>query len=196
MECDLSKPVSDWLKSMGYMVYTEVPLPHSASHIDIVGRKDKDIICVELKTYLSDKVIKQTFRTSIVTSKVYAAVSRRPRNVDKARERGIGVLFVEYSTLYLGYIVNPLIEPPNTGQLHEPHESAIARIHTYLDHMVVGGVGGKPNLKGVGPAKECGRRVIEYLKTHPNAKWRDIYKDVPNHYASAVSMYGAMNMRG
>ena len=192
MEADLSKPVSDWLTAMGYTVYAEVPLPHSASHIDIVGRKDKDIICVELKTYLSNKVIHQTFRTSLVTSKVYAAVARKPQpsRLEKAKERGIGVIVIKEG-------LNIMLEPSNTlFERHEPYEPAIPLIHNYLDHMVVGGIGGKPNLKGVGPAKECGRRVIEYLKTHPNAKWKEIYQNVPNHYASAVSMYGAMNMRG
>lgn len=187
MESDLSKSVSDWLTSMGYTVYVEVPLPHSASHIDIVGRKDRDIICVELKTSLSKGVIHQAFRCQLLTVKVYAAVARKPRlqSLTPAAERGIGVLWVNET---LKVVKEPLFT--NMEHLYAP---AIDRLHNYLDHMEPGGIGGKPNLKGVGPAKDCGRRVAEYLKLIPNAKWKDIYANVSNHYASANSMRSAMD---
>lgn len=188
MEADLSKPISDWLTYMGYTVYVEVPNYHSAGCIDIVGRKDQDLICVELKTSLNDNVLRQTYRSNMVTHMVYAAVARKPQpsRLLKAKERGIGVILVKEG-------LRVLLEPSNTNDLFEP---AVERIHQYLNHMQSGGIGGKPCLKGVGPAKECGRRVIEYLKEHPNAKWKEIYQNVPNHYVSASSMYGAMNSRG
>jgi hypothetical protein len=186
MESDLSKPVSDWLTSMGYTVYVEVPMPHSASHIDIVGRKDHETICVELKSSLSKGVIHQAFRCQLLTFKVYAVVARTPRNLDRAKERGIGVILVKEG-------LNILLEPTVTKYSDTLHEPSIARLHNYLDHMEPGGIGGKPNLKGVGPAKDCGRRVTEYLTANPNAKWKDIYANVSNHYASANSMRSAMD---
>jgi len=176
---------------MGYTVYVEVPLPHGARKIDIVGRKDKELICVELKMSLSRGVIHQASLCRMATPKVYAAVSRKPRlgSLTPASEQGIGVLLVNET-------VKVVKEPTEVINLDYFLEGYCKRMHQYLDHMPIGGIGGKPCLKGVGPAKECGRRVIEYLKVHPDAKWKDIYKDVPNHYASANSMYGAMNRWG
>jgi hypothetical protein len=187
MESDLSEPVTNWLKSQGFEVYVEVPLPYGASHIDVVGRKDCDLICVELKTSLSKGVIHQAFRCQLLTSKVYAAVARKPRlgSLTPAAERGIGVLLVKE-------IVKVVTEPAFTNMEHL-YAPAIDRLHNYLDHMEPGGIAGKPNLKGVGPAKECGRRVTVYLTANPNAKWKDVYANVSNHYASANSMRSAMD---
>jgi hypothetical protein len=42
-------------------------------------------------------------------------------------------------------------------------------------------------------AEDCYDRVMAWRKANPNAGWKDIFTNVPNHYSSPVSLCGAMS---
>jgi len=191
-ESDLSKPVSDWLISRGFVPYAEVPFPHDGPRtIDIVGRKDSDLITVELKRSLSRGVIHQTAVCDLITNQRYAAVGTRPsqKGIDRCRQLGIGLLSIRDSAVSV--IVQPRSREEVEGQ-EWMRANYADRVHRSLDRMRPHGTGGVPCLKGVGPAQECYNRVQQYLNARPNARWREIFENVHNHYASHVSMCSAM----
>jgi hypothetical protein len=53
-------------------------------------------------------------------------------------------------------------------------------------------VGGVPNMLGIGIAQDVQRRVDAYRLAHPNATWKEIYKNVPSHYDSFKNMYSSL----
>ena len=54
---------------------------------------------------------------------------------------------------------------------------------------------GLPTLSGVGPAIDCFKRIKLYLQSHPDAAWKEIYKNVANHYHTLNTMRSAMKNR-
>lgn len=191
LECDLSKPVSDWLLARGYTPYAEVGFPYDARVIDLVGRKGSDLIAVELKRCLTRTVIHQTYLCDLITDHRYAAVGTRPSKVgvEICRKQGIGLLSVRDGVVSL--ILNP-----RPSQAVRGHDSIRvdwhSKVHRILDQMEPHGVAGMPCRKGVGPAQECYDRVQEYLTSNAAATWREIFANVHNHYVSAKSMCSAM----
>jgi len=191
LESDLSKPVSDWLAAKGYVPYAEVAFPRdSARTIDIVARKDNELILVELKVSLTPSVISQTFMCDLITSQRYAAVGTRPtrKGIDRCRQVGIGLLSVRDGR------VNVLLHPQITDDMGQGwvREDYSRLIHETLDRMTPNGIGGVPCMKGVGPAQECYDRVQAYKAGHPKATWREIFANVSNHYSSYANMYSGM----
>lgn len=188
-EAELSAPVEAWLRARGYEVYVEVPF--SYRNVDMVGAKDGRIIAVELKTSLSRGVLYQSSRLTIGAHEVYAAVGTKPRQagVDRCYRCGVGVLSVRDGK------VDRVAE--STGFMRDgvPVGPSVAYLKILLNtvaKMEPGGVGGKPNEKGVGPAADVERAVAEYRETRPLATWREMFDSIQNHYVSAQSMCGAM----
>lgn len=55
-----------------------------------------------------------------------------------------------------------------------------------------GGVGGYPCRKGEGPAQDVYEAVQAYRLEHPEARWKEVFEAVPNHYASWQSLRSSM----
>lgn len=184
LERDLSGPVSEWMQSQGFTPYAEVSAVGYT--IDLVGRKGAELLAVEMKRTLSKAVIHQAYRCDLFTPLRYAAVGSRPKSagVERCRRSGIGLLAIA------GGGVTVILEPRDGGrQAPKPYARAM---HRALDNMTPGGTGGVPCMKGVGPAQECFERVAAYRQKCPLASWREIFENVPNHYANHASMRGAM----
>ena len=49
-----------------------------------------------------------------------------------------------------------------------------------------------PQQKGEGPAQDVWKRICAYRSQRPDATWRELYDNIPNHYASHKNMYSAM----
>ena len=193
-EAKLSDPVSDWLRARGYTPYAEVPW--FSSPIDLVGKKDDHLIAVCLKVCLSDKVIRKAMAVQVQCHLVYCGVASKPRSssLEKCKQHGIGVLRI------LGSQVDVLLEA-NDGSQPSENKHGCRIFSNYANLMVKkleklepGGVGGKPNLKGEGPAQHAAHLIKQYRKTHPKATWKELFSNVPNHYASYQSMSNAMRM--
>jgi hypothetical protein len=191
VECDLSRPVSDWMASMGYTPYAEVPFPQSNHPIDLVGRNGREIITVELKVSLTKKLIHQAYICDLITDKRYAAVGTKPKakGIEECKRHGIGLLSVIAGKVNV--IVEHREKNPDTTWVRRTYAESM---HRNLDVMTPNGLGGVPCMKGIGPAQECFDRVCAYRIKHPKAKWREIFNAVHNHYESSNSMCGAMRV--
>lgn len=188
-EALLSGPVTSWLAARGLEVFCEVPF--GASAIDLVGARFEPFlaVAVELKTGFTWKVLRQAIQRQLTAHEVYACAPTKPGKtaLDFARRHGIGLLRVLDGQVFVG------VEPG--GQRH-PHPRYLERLAERLHHMPKGGVGGKPQLKGIGPRQDVLARVKLYLAEHPKAGWAEIFANVPNHYAHAHSMKGVMVRMG
>lgn len=180
-EAKLFLPVSDWLKSQGYTVFGEC-----WGH-DVVAYRDDLILTVELKMSLSRKVCQQLVRAARFSNYVYAGVPTNPRksSLELCDLYGVGVLRI-------GDEVDVVRDCPIPQRFFQAdwHTQALTALKgwTPLDNQV----GGVPVLKGEGAAQKCAQRVREYAIANPKAGWRDVFRDVPNHYAHHRSMRGAM----
>lgn len=183
-EADLYPAVKKWLEGQGLNVYPEVPIMHRP--VDVVGIGETVSIGVEMKRHLSRKVCYQASTLALCCDRSYVAIGSKPRSIERPKQMGVGVLRV------VGDTVEVLLESAHTIT---PSEHYYKQLREKCSHMTGEGCGGVPCLDGVGPARDCRRRVDEYLKAHPGAKWKEIYENVPNHYASFHSMQGALTTK-
>lgn len=186
-ESDLAKPVADWLRDQGYIVYGEVPFPcASFAIIDLVGRRDRKLICVELKISLTQTVIRQAYLSSLITPYVYVAVASNPRrsSIDRCCKQNIGALRVK---------TNGKVSVICTPELrHRQPLGYDDKCHECLDVMEPSDRAGIPNLAGEGPAQLLYPIIAAFRKNRPAAKWREVWKNIPNHYASPFSLASGM----
>lgn len=99
-ESDLYGPIKDWFEAKGFEVRGEV------NHCDLVAKRDKDVIIVELKVKPSLKIIYQAIDRFALTEAVYIGLpgiqgrGRNFRSFKKVLRRlGVGLLLVHTSTL-------------------------------------------------------------------------------------------------
>lgn len=179
-EVNLSAPVSAWLRSLGCVVYAEVDAGISGP-IDHVGlREDGSIVTVQMKLGLTAKVIRQAMLCQLATIESYAAVQCKPRqsSIDRAAKIGVGV-----------WLDGKVISEPRPRWEDRVRDNYYRqRIIDACNRLTPGGAGGLPTLRGDGPAIRCAEAVREYLKLNPTASWKEIWCDVPNHYAHHRSM--------
>lgn len=198
-ETDLAKPVANWMRNQGYTVYAEVPL--SGRCVDFVGLRNGDMICIELKCSLTTKqpkrarsytspVLYQARSCQLITPIVYVAVATNPRisSIEACKKIGVGVLRVCSE----GKVIE--ITPPH--KRFEPFAPHQREVRAFCLATEASDDAGKPQQAGDGPAQDCYWRIKKYRETHPKATWKDIFREVPNHYSSQQSMYGAMRIAG
>jgi len=188
-ESELSNIVSDWFKSRGYEIYTEVPYgKYSYKRIDIVAKNENVVIPVELKISLNEAVFYQSLINQNISPWCYSAVSKNPQKKSLRRhiEHGIGVMLIKDNK------VSVLLEPSGKDvKLNYSRTELLGR----LENMEQGGIAGMPNQKGVGPAQTVGKAVREYLLLNPSASWKELYANVNNHYSCPSSMCTALKFR-
>jgi hypothetical protein len=185
-ESQMSPLICQWLNGLGFKDYCEVPMPCSNSRIDHVGInwETKDVVCVEMKTNGTRNVFYQAYTRQLITKETYIAIRSNPKSstVAKARADGIGLLRVTDK-------VEIIVAPNKTSPRSERYHGLI------IDHCQTiesGGIGGLPQLKGDGPAIRVAAAIRKYREMNPTANWKQIFSDVPNHYAHFRSLQGAM----
>lgn len=185
-EINLAGPVIKHFVDMGYKYAQEW------FNVDLVFFKNDHIIAVELKKSLSKKVIFQAWNDYYYAHLAYAAVGTMPRatSLEKAKEHGIGVIAVNTGGIEI------LLPAPKKKEATNWRDKCLKQLKEadekgYLCNKDI--IAGRPNMRGEGPAQICKRRVNEYLKTHPNATWKEIYANVQNHYSSFRSMQSALS---
>lgn len=197
-EVDLSAPIAAWLKQQQrHTVYTEVP--YYGRVVDVIGRRGRHLIGVELKLTLTVEghrakrwpfqwrmsAVEQANVLKLGMLDVYVAVPVKPRQkgVNACEKLGIGILHVAVKTGNVEVLFRP------RGLKDEPNARVL---HRRLDRMKPGGIAGKPNQKGVGPAQAVERKIKAYRRKHARATWRELFENIPNHYANPNSMRQAM----
>lgn len=186
-EYKLYEPIKIFFESQGFSIYPEIPLLYSC--IDIVAIKDNIIIAIEMKMSLSKKVIRQAWTHNIFADYTYVAIPTNPRNPEKCIKRKIGIIQVKND------IAKILYKAPKNDKFYGNYRQQLIKRCLESDNKIAG----LPVVRGVGPRIDCKKRVKEYLKNNPNATWKQIYKDVSNHYCNHNSMrsaIGKINMGG
>ncbi len=182
-EYKLSDPVREYFENRDYKVYTEIPI--AGSQIDIIAIKNDFIIAVELKTSLTRQLIHQCIRHQKDCDIIYTAVPVNPssENIRLCKKCSIGIIKVLDK-------VEIVLE---AKQHNLTSEFKHTRMLNFCDTIIVNkGVGGLPTIKGKGPRIECIKRVKEYLFNNPCADWKELFKNVHNHYYNYKSMQSAL----
>lgn len=183
LECELSPHCEAWIRSRGLTPYAEVPMMGRC--VDWIARDGDRVCCVEMKLGLTKDVLRQAFPLQLVTSDVWCYVGRKPRDLTIAIQEGLGVAWFD------GLRTVEILQPAARLQPYDNYrDEAIHRTTGLAD----GGVAGKPTQLGQGPAQECFDRIAAYRDANPSAKWRDVFRDVPNHYSDHKSMQCAMRV--
>lgn len=175
-ESDIANQAMEWLRERGYTCYGEVPF--RGYTIDIVGITASDTIIIEAKKNLTRGVVVQAHRAQLYANKVYCAVGAMPRNVDRCAKAGIGILYNGVEILAPGEDIH--FEQFNTKLL--------SNLADYQQDRQAG----IPNGKGRGPAQEVAAAVLNYH--NPEADWKELFNNVPNHYDSYKSMRSALRV--
>jgi len=199
-EASLFPYVKAWLEAQGCEVFAEVGYPFAClSSMDVVGLPSEGpLLIVQLKTSFSEHLAYQCHTARILSSLVWAAAPTKPRKTSQCWQQaarrdnptwGFGVLRVHDGT------VSELLAPPQNGDGHGAFGYG-TKLRTRLEsepEAYRGGVGGVPCVKGVGPAQSVRKDIDAYRKQHPQASRREVFENVPNHYASMESMFSAMS---
>lgn len=184
-------PVKRWLRKQGFQVFGEMPFPFSSAIIDVVARKDNDLICIEMKLCLSIKVIKQAALCQLITKQSYVGVNSNPRSLEQCRKLGLGALRTR------GCYVDVLLEPTGLRKdrrmVYGPYRECMLEMCQRARQVGYQAVGGVACQAGIGPAIDIEAIIKSYRRKHPKATWREMYEKIPNHYASANSMRSAMD---
>lgn len=184
-ESALYLPVTQWLSSQGYSKVFAEKWGH-----DVVAIRESDgqTICVELKTACTRRLFEQVISAGAYFDLAFGAVPTRPResNLKNWRRIGLGLLIVS------GEDVKVMLEPEARATQAVRKNIAAALTRWTPDPTRIGGV---PCLAGNGDAQRVCRAVDEYKLIHPAATWKEIYRDVPNHYVNHNSMRNGMKMQ-
>lgn len=193
-EKDLFLPLKTMFKSKGYSVFAEVPVNYRG--VDFVAVDGDDHIAVEMKLSFNYDVIRQASYSVGIFNKAYVAfpvkkpflvhdehywnlTPKQQYKVDWCNKVGIGILQV----LRCGTIFEAL----------EAKECERRRIFDFQHYRESeDDEAGLPFQKGVSSAARELVGVMEYVKLHPEADWKEIYNNVQNHYSSHTSMSGSM----
>ena len=180
-EIELYNPVKELFEKYGYEVKAEIPFYNSP--IDLVAYSGNCIISVELKMSLTKHLIHKGFLNQLFSDFSYAAIPTKPRNIDKCIKSGLGIIRVKDGKAEILLDASFKIKP-----LSHYKKNILAWCDVRDPEMI----GGKPMLKGEGPAQDCYKRVLEYMEKNPTAKWKQIFENVDNHYCNRNSMYNAL----
>lgn len=195
-EADLFPIIKSLYKEQGYKVFAEVA--HFLRGIDLVAVKPEEHIAVELKLKFNIQVVRQAGWDTISFDKVYVAFPvKKPilfhnqdtyweqrestrKCYDGCRERGIGILQI----LPTGIVFEAL----------EAKKQDTVRRMDFSHHLEKeDDIGGVPNQKGVSAGYYELENIKDYVRTHPNASWREIFENVHTHYSDHRSLAGAMS---
>lgn len=185
-ESSLSDPVKEWLESQGYKFHAEVPFPMASyAFIDVVGTKDQDVICIELKASLTEKVIYQANHSKLLTDKAYVCVLSKPKqtSIDKCQKYGIGILILVDNQIKV------LLEPKIDEKTWNP---MVKGLHETLVNGWFEGKAGLPNMKGQGAAISVLELVRQAREKDPKITWKELFDKIPNHYSTYKSMQQSM----
>lgn len=191
-EARLFDRLAEDFRARGFQVYGEVPGKYQNMVHDMVAVRRRWLypVVVEIKTSFTRHLLYQATMAQLTSPVVFAAAGTKPGKnaIDRAGQHGFGILSLTDGRVQL--VMRPVIHI-------KPWEPGLESLRETLSEMDdEGGRGGLPTLKGEGPAIEVFHAVQEYRKAHPQARWREVFANVPNHYSSVGSLVCCMNKRG
>lgn len=196
-EKDLFPFLKKHFKEQGFKVYSEVACFYRG--VDFVAVKGDEHIAVEMKMSFNKSVIYQasgnitSFGNSYVAYPVkkatmfhndeaYWKLRESVRNrYEFCRQRGIGIMQI---ILPHGIIFTAL-----EAVYQKPYR--IFDFSQYKERAT--DEAGLPCQKGVSEGYYELKAIKAYVRKHPEAKWKEIYDNVQNHYSSPQSLAGSMS---
>lgn len=185
-EAAICKAAVSVLKDNGWYMVCEV---YGHGHnVDAAGLRGSEIIAVEAKLSFNQSLKLQLQENRRLADYVLAVVHKRVSKENRAwcMERGIGI-----------WLVDPNVAVINELEFAQQEETFPSMIRTFVERINRWDAtieGGKPNLLGVGVAQDVQKRVDEYKLLNPKATWKEIFKNVPSHYANHKNMYSALKL--
>lgn len=180
-EVKLYNPVKELFEKYGYEVKAEIPFYNSP--IDLVAYSGNCIISVELKMSLTKHLIHKAFLNQLLSDFSYVAIPTKPKNIEKCIKSGLGIIQVKENKAEI------ILDATYKMKPMKHYKKNILAWCGIRDPKMIGG---RPNLKGEGPAIECSKRVKKYKEKYSRATWKQIFENVDNHYCNHNSMYCAL----
>jgi hypothetical protein len=179
-ERNLFPPLRLWLNKRGYRVYSEVCLSHRPT--DVVAVLDEIQVGFELKMNCSHHVISQAHNADLFLNAAYVVFPTKPlkKKIESCINLGLGMIRID------GSEVIEILKP----KYHDPVFNKKFDFTNWDEGLDAG----TPNMKGIGPAKQCLVDIKKYITIHPNAKWAEIFANVRTHYSSPASLQNSMGI--
>ena len=183
-ERDMSEPMMKWLNGFNFVAYAE--FPNYNTPVDIVGIKMDPFytVAIELKKSLTKGVVRSAILNQTRFNESWCLIPTTPRDLSVCKRFGIGVF----------QLINDSIVVVLDAKWNEVSSYYINKNSRIAQAVTPGGTGGVPCTKGVGPAQDVAKRIDKYRQKYPKATWKELFENIPNHYYSANSMYGAMRI--
>lgn len=180
LEKELFPPLKKYLKELGYTVYCEVPNHYRS--VDVVAVKDNVHVAIELKVAFNAAVVRQASSNRFFFHRSYVGVPAKVRLLGKTmewcRRFGVGVFLINESGVRMEL---------------EARDNVPMKIYDFsLFQERDDDEAGLPYQKGVSEAAVDLERIKHYVTLHPFANWKEIFRNVQNHYSSPKSLAGSM----
>lgn len=183
LEKELFPPIKKYLHDLGLIVYVEVP--NNYRSIDVVGVSSMgEQSAIELKLHFNASVVRQAYKNRRHFHRSYVAVPTKDIHVltklyGFCVEDGIGILQIlpdgkVNKVLESKFQIPTLIYDFSGFEDREEDEAGV------------------PYQKGTSEAFVVLDRVKRYVRQNPRAEWKEIYRNVQNHYTSPKSLAGSM----
>ena len=182
-EVELGHRVSSWLADQEYELFPEVQVNSYGKIADIVARKGRLLVVVELKTRLSFRVVEQASHWIGRAHMVYIAVATegQGRLMRKILDMlGIGLLVS--GSLGTEEMVRPSFYRRTSTDLKRALERANP---TYAE-------AGNSNGKRWTPFKATCEAVLLYVQENPGARIKEIVDNVKTHYSSPKTAHSCI----
>lgn len=183
-EKDLFPPLKKHFNERGYSVFVEVPVSYGS--VDFVAVKGNEHIAVEMKLHFNAEVVRQGYRNKYYFHQSYVAVPSSMERILSMSKlagecdfHGIGILRV----LPLGNIVYV-----QESRLFAPEKVYDFSVFSEKETDEAG----LPYQRGISEAAVDLERIKRYVAANPQSGWKEIYRNVPNHYSSYKSLAGSM----
>jgi hypothetical protein len=178
-EIELGQRVSAWLAQQDFMIYPEVQVHSYSSIADIVGRRGRLLVEVELKTKLSVRVIEQAERWRQYAHMVYIAVPTTGRT--RFIQRMVAMLGI-------GIIVSNTTD--ETEELSKPTFNRRVGMELWraLDNAnPMYAEAGNSTGRRWTPFQATCAQVRKHALTSPGISLKELVDNVKTHYSSPIT---------
>lgn len=179
-EVDMFPIVREWLVGRGFEARAELAV--RSAPVDVVAFDESTIIACEMKlSWKWSLNSKLNYDCAYWADEVWFCCADKPQSKTLAMlsDSAIGVFSCRRGVIQHAHPRPARIMP----RLRERALDKLRRAPTDL-------IGGAPTTKGQGPRQLCEQRIREYMRQHPQAKSREVFESVANHYATFSSFSG------
>lgn len=195
-EVDLAAIVVAWLNTNGWDVYQEVHL--EGSTIDIVAKKEDKTWCIETKTTLNLELLYQVDKSyrngysDYISIAVPKSKSSNGRCFAKRllKERGIGVLTVNYDNFTKPYIITEVVAREQTLKT----KSCEMLCEVLVPEAKTFALAGNNQGMFYSPYKRTIGNIKEFLLKNPGSNMEQIVNGISHHYKNKSSAKGALKL--